>query len=323
MNSDRSLALASAVEDETANLLRYRVSQGHSQYPASAHAVWREVLSRTESLADRYGDRMHPAHLAGLAALELPPRVPRIEEINERLQPTGWHTLCVDGYIPTAAYVGLMARSIFPVSRGIRRPEHVDYAPTPDLVHDVLGHLPMLFLPQHRDFLRRLASVMARAVANPLDDELYSANREMSELKNSGSEAQRIREAERRVLRVNRRLARQASELTRLMRFYLWTVEFGLLGNADEFCVYGAALLSSPTEFRSVCDGQAPILRCSLDVFERDITFSDLQSQYFVARDFDHLDDVLTGYELTMQRAGLSLRSDIREIVRRGGQYDA
>jgi phenylalanine-4-hydroxylase len=307
-------------EDTPYELFEHRVAQTHTAYTAEAHAVWREVLARNEKLAERYGHCMHPAYLTGLAALELPSRVPCVEEINERLSPTGWKTICVDGYIPTSEYVGLMARSIFPISRGIRRAEHVDYAPTPDLVHDVLGHLPMLFLPEHRDFLKRLASVMARAVPNALDAELYSANRHMSVLKNDSSSApDLVREAEQRVVRVHEELQTNASELTLLTRFYLWTVEFGLLGDQQKFSVYGAALLSSPAEFRAVCDNAAPILPCTLDVIDKDISFSDLQRQYFVARDFAHLNEVLSSYERNMEYHNAPPRmSDVREIVGKG-----
>jgi phenylalanine-4-hydroxylase len=126
------------------------VDQRHSSYASAAHDVWREVLARNAALIERYRERMHPAYVGGMRALALPTEVPRIEDLNERLVPTGWKTVCVDGYIPTSAYVGLMSESIFPISRTVRRAEHIDFAPEPDLVHDVLGHLPMLFCAEYR-----------------------------------------------------------------------------------------------------------------------------------------------------------------------------
>src|SRR5689334_22281771 len=156
------------------------VDQQHDAYTATDHRVWLDVLERNEWIRSEYGAWVHPAYVEGICALELPTHIPRIEEINEHLAPTGWQTVCVDGYIPTAAYVGLMAARLFPVSRVIRRPEHTDYATAPDMAHDILGHLPMLFSPQHREFLKRLATVMANAVPNGLDGELYAANRRMS-----------------------------------------------------------------------------------------------------------------------------------------------
>jgi phenylalanine-4-hydroxylase len=295
------------------------VEQDYDALTSTDHCVWRNVLSRNEWIMERYADRIHPAYVEGMRALELPRHVPRLEEINERIAPTGWRTVCVHGYIPTAAYVGMMSSSIFPVSRLIRRPEHIEYAPAPDMVHDILGHLPMLFSPEHREFLKRLATVMAQAVPNALDAELYSANRNMSLLRSdlSSSPADILR-AEQEVVRVHEALLENASELTHLGRMYLWSVEFGLIGNADHPSIFGAALMSAPAEFRAVCEASTEFLPYSLDVIDSDIAFSDLQMRYFVARDFAHLQEVLAAYEvyMYMQRRGASGRaSEIRGLL--------
>jgi phenylalanine-4-hydroxylase len=83
------------------------VDQQYDAYTATDHRVWRDVLSRNKWINKKYGAWVHPAYVDGMRELELPTRIPRIDEINERLAPTGWQTVCVDGYIPTAAYVGM------------------------------------------------------------------------------------------------------------------------------------------------------------------------------------------------------------------------
>lgn len=296
---------------------RHFVDQDHSAYSATEHRVWRDVLARNEEIVAHCGKWLHPAYVEGMRALDLPRRVPRIEEINERLGPTGWRIACVDGYIPTSAYVGLMSARIFPVSRAIRRPEHIDFAPAPDMVHDILGHLPMLFAPEHREFLRRLAAVMARATSNPLDGEFYEAVRRTAELKaDPASHPTEVAESEARLHRVLDDLKENASELTHLRRMYVWSIEFGLIGDEAKFWVYGAALLSSPSEFRSVCSGGPELIVYSGDVIRHENAFSDMLPAYFVARDFAHLHDVLTEFEEGMKhRQGVPRRSDIREVL--------
>ncbi len=292
------------------------VPQRHAEYTDREHEVWRHVLARNEWLMENYEARVPSGYVEGMRALALPDRVPRVEEINERLAPIGWKTVCVEGYIPTAAYVSMMSASIFPISRAIRRPEHVDFAPAPDMVHDILGHLPLLFMPEHREFLKRLASVMMRARPNALDADLYEANLSMSELRTRpGTLPHELEHAEARVRAVHRALQVYASELTHLARMYLWSVEFGLIGTPDDFSICGAGLLSSPTEFAAICESSRPPISYSLEVIHRDIEFSDLQKQYFVARDFEHLVAVLEDYEDIMRtQSGDARSSEIREI---------
>ena len=286
------------------HLRRYLVEQDHAAYEADAHTVWRDVLSRNRRLVREYGTRIHPAYVQGLRALQLPDRIPRVEEINERLAPTGWKIVAVDGYIPAAAYVGLMSASIFPVSRRIRRLEHIDFAPAPDMVHDILGHLPMLFSAEHREFLKELATITAQARPNALDGEFYDAVLRMADLRSDpNASLVDLAEVEDRVRLINRALVDHASELTCLRRMYVWSIEFGLLGKPDDFLVHGAALLSSPTEFRAVCAGNARILPYSLHVVREENAFSDVLGRYFVARDFAQMREVLTAYHDGVMRS--------------------
>src|SRR6185503_1914310 len=103
---------------------------------------------------------------------------------------------------------------------------------------DIFGHLPMLFAPEHREYLCRLATVMSKAAVNELDTELFVANRQMSELKSDPSASgAAVADAEAHVRRVHGDLREGASQLAQLGRIYLWTVEFGLIGKLDAFFV--------------------------------------------------------------------------------------
>lgn len=291
-------------------LSSFVTDERYEAHGEESHAVWREVLRRNDALIREHAGRMHPAYVEGRRALALPDRVPRVEQLNERLESTGWRIVPVAGYIPSAAYVGLMARSIFPVSRVIRRAEHIDFAPAPDLVHDVLGHLPLLFSPEYRGFLRRLAEVMTQAIPNQLDQEFYDAVRSMADIKSDpASPAAQLLDAEARMSRVNRAIEDCASEATHLRRMYVWSVEFGLLGNRSAFSIHGAALLSSPNEFRAACAGRAAIEPYSIAVIQRENAFSDMLHRYYVAEDFSHLVRVLEEYHARMRHRAAELRS--------------
>jgi phenylalanine-4-hydroxylase len=277
---------------------RHIVRQRHGEYGQLAHATWRRLRDRSAELVHELNPWLHHSYMEGFQRLILQwPRIPTVGEVSEALAEFGWSAVCVDGYLPTKVYAGLLARQIFPVARHIRRPEHLEFSPVPDLAHDLVGHIPMLVSAEHGQFLRRLAAAMARAPSSPLDQQLYLANRACSALHCRRHPPDALRKAEARVARLKRELASSPSALTELGRLYLWSIEFGLMGSASEFRIYGAGMLSSPEETRAVCRQHAPIRELSVAAAHRDIHFSELQSAYFVAADYAQLHRILGSLE--------------------------
>jgi phenylalanine-4-hydroxylase len=290
-------------------------AQDYAAYSADAHAVWSEVLARSEQVVTRHAERIHPQYIEGLRALQLPTHVPRTDELNERLRGTGWTIVAVDGYLPATTYASLMAENIFPVSSRIRRREHIDFAPEPDMVHDILGHLPMLFCGEHRDYLHELAVHASRATPNALDTAYHEAVRQMGELKSAlGGEPDALASAEATVEQVYGELVSNASEVTCLRRMYIWSIEFGLFGTRDDFIVHGAALMSAPTELSRVLSGSARLEPYSRAVIEHENSFSDLLERYFVAKDYGHLHEVLSAYATSMHQSIIPGTSEVREL---------
>ncbi len=294
----RAAALAATHGALPAAWQRYIVRQRHGDYGQAAHATWRALRARTAELVHELNPWLHPAYMEGFRRLILPwSRIPTVAEMNEALAELGWRAVCVQGYLPTKVYAGLLARQVFPVARHIRRPEHLEFSPTPDLAHDLVGHIPMLVSAEHGRFLQRLAASMVRAVGSPLDQQLYLANRVCAGLRCRRHPPAELQRAEARVERIHRRLVRQPSALTELGRLYLWSIEFGLLGSPSEFRIYGAGLLSSPEETRAVCARHGPVRELTVAAAHRDIHFSELQSAYFVAADYAQLHRVLSSLE--------------------------
>ncbi len=279
---------------------RHVVAQAYERYTPDEHELWRDLVADTQRTLARYAYAIHPAYLEGFQRLIAPWKsIPRLCDIDTILEPFGWSTVSVDGYIPAAVYAGLMANGVFPVSRNLRPRNHLGFSPIPDMAHDLFGHVPMLISADHRRFLRRLAHAMAIAPSSRWDHELFEANRAMAALRcrDFASSDPALRAAETRVADVQSRLASAPSILTELSRMYLWSTEFGLMGTLSEPRIYGAGLLSSLAEIELVCSGKVIVRRYDLDVVRHDITFSDPQTRYFVARDYAELHDVLTRYE--------------------------
>jgi phenylalanine-4-hydroxylase len=251
------------------------------------HETWRQLLVQTRALLSQYSLRIHPAYLAGFQLLFGDSHcIPSIDEVNRKLKCFNWQAVLVDGYLPHAEYARLLVARTFPVARHIRSRGDASHSPVPDLAHDMIGHLPMLLDVHHREFLQRIGAEMSCAVSDAKDHRLYLAQQRAGYLRQTAlRSAAMVRAADAEVARVEAEIAREPSQVALLSRFYLWTIEFGLLGDTAEWVAYGAALLSSGRELHQLMSGGAQIYRLSAEAMKQGISFCDLQRGYYVARD--------------------------------------
>ncbi|MEP5937839.1 MAG: phenylalanine 4-monooxygenase [Erythrobacter sp.] len=92
--------------------------------------------------------------------------------------------------------------------------------------------------------------------------------------------------------------AMRYNRLKALGALYWYTVEFGLIEEADGVKAYGAGILSGPAEARFAVEAQSPNrIMLNVDrVMRTDYVISDLQPTYFVIESFDDL------YRQTVER---------------------
>ena len=226
----------------------YTCAQNWTSYTNADHDTYRRLYERQTALLPGLAC---DAFIEALPALGARDRIPRFEEINERLKPaTGWEIVAVPGLIPERPFFDLLANRRFPVTDWIRTPEEFDYVVEPDVFHDLFGHVPLLFNPVFADYVQR-----------------YGAG---------GLKAHEL----------------GAGEL--LSRLYWYTIEFGLIHQADGLRAYGAGILSSSGELRhSVTDPRPQrialdLLRCMRTRYKID----DYQATYFVIDSFAQLFDM-------------------------------
>jgi phenylalanine-4-hydroxylase len=293
-----------AIEALPAHLRRYVVAQDYEAYTPRDHAVWRHVLRR---LTSHLADTAHESYLPGLAATGISlDRIASLDEMNERLQAVGWSAVAVRGFIPPAVFTELQSRSVLAIAADIRTHEHVDYTPAPDIVHESAGHAPILANPRYAEYLRRCGEVGFRAIASLEDEAVFGATRALSIVKEDpAASPAEVRLAEER-LEAAVASRRRVSEGTRASRLYWWTAEYGLVGSMGRPRIYGAGLLSSIGESARCLGPEVARLPLSLACAEVEFDITRMQPQLFVARDFDHLFEVLESLAdtLSFRRGG-------------------
>lgn len=253
------------------------ISQPYELYSEENHEAWRKLFARIRPRWERYAN---DHFLAGVEALALPPdRIPRLSEVNRRLQPlTGFQAKPVSGYVPGFIFFDCLRRREFPTTITIRSADRMDYLPEPDIFHDVAGHVPMHTEKAFADTLVRFGDCAHTAV------ELTAGIRDPKE-----------------------RARRLTNIIKAMSRFFWFTVEFGLMCGKNGTVAYGSGLLSSYGELEHSIES-AEVQRYPVQIewlINQAAEIDHYQPLLFLVDSFDHLFELVDGLERWMREGKL------------------
>jgi len=261
--------------EEARNRGELYITQNYELYSEENHEAWRRLFARIRPRWERYAN---DHFLRGIEALRLPAdRIPRLAEINRRLQPlTGFQAKPVSGYVPGFLFFDCLRRREFPTTITIRDKDRMDYLPEPDIFHDVAGHVPMHTEKAFADVLVRFGDCAYTAV------ELTSGLRDQAE-----------------------RARRLTNIMKAMSRFFWFTVEFGLMRGPRGVCAYGSGLLSSYGELEHAIDShETQRYRVQIEwLINQGAEIDRYQPLLFIVDSFDHLFELVAELERWM-RAG-------------------
>ncbi len=279
-------------------LKQFIVDQNYESYTPQDHAIWRYVMRQNINFLK---DHAHQAYLEGLSRTGIGiDKIPSIEEMNEILGKIGWAAVTVDGFIPPFAFMTFQAKRVLVVAADLRQINHIEYTPAPDIIHEAAGHAPIIADPEYAEYLRRIGDVGSKAMSSKKDFELYEAIRRLSILKETpDADPKEVEASEKDVLSKQENLG-EPSEMALLSRLHWWTVEYGLIGDTDNFKIYGAGILSSIGESYGCLSPKVKKLPYNLDTANYAFDITTTQPQLFVTPNFKHLNDVLDQFTENM-----------------------
>jgi len=253
------------------------IHQAYEQYSNENQEAWRKLYARIQPRWERYAN---DHFRRGVEALALPPdRIPRLSEINQRLQPlTGFQAKAVSGYVPGFLFFDCLRRREFPTTITIRPADRMDYLPEPDIFHDIAGHVPMHTSKAFADTLVRFG------------DCAHTAARMTADIRDEAERARRL-----------------TSIIRALSRFFWFTVEFGLMRGPKGVCAYGSGLLSSYGELQHAIESDE-VQRYPLQlewVINQGAEIDHYQPLLFIVDSFDHLFDMVDRLERWMREGKL------------------
>jgi phenylalanine-4-hydroxylase len=165
-----------ARRDYLASLARYHRRNGleapHVEYTDVENGTWQAVTTRLNPLHDRYACQIHvdARHRLGIPD----DHIPQLRELSDRLERFHRFRLrAIEGLIEPKIFLGALADHIMNCTQYIRHNSRPEYTPEPDIVHEVIGHVPMFADP---DFVE-LSLLIGRAAAEADSDQIAILDR--------------------------------------------------------------------------------------------------------------------------------------------------
>lgn len=280
------------------------IEQPYNSYTAQDHAVWRYVMRQNVRFLSKYA---HGSYTEGLKKTGISTEtIPHMYGMNRILKEIGWAAVAVDGFIPPSAFMEFQAFNVLVIAADIRPIDQIAYTPAPDIIHEAAGHAPIIADPEYAEYLRFFGEIGSKAFSSARDYELYEAIRHLSILKaDPYTHPADITKAEAHLTFLEQNMGKP-SEMARIRNLHWWTVEYGLIGDVDNFKIYGAGLLSSIGESMNCI--KPKVKKIIYDISAADFSFdiTTQQPQLFVTPDFKHLNDVLNSFadQMALRKGG-------------------
>jgi len=258
--------------------------------------VWISLLTLLHQLWKCHENSLHADYLSGLRCLDISTsRIPSLADINRMLSSIGWSAAYVDGMVDDRLYQEMQASRVFPVARHIRQKRDLYHSAAPDFIHDVVGHLPMLFSPQYQSLLNEWAQRALMARPDAKDVQVSKALAALIEEREKESpDLEAIAKKTAILQQLHLKTCASPSRAARFARFYAWAIEFGAtFDEVGGIKISGSAALSSPGEFKRMVSGETRLRPFTLHAITSPVNYSVVQDTMFVAKDFSEYRHVL------------------------------
>lgn len=133
--------------------------QKEVSYPSDCQATWQVIYRRLRSLHFKYACEEHVNNLRELEALGLYSDrfIPQFPWINEYLESrTGFKLVPVGGMVNSRSFLNALAFRIFFSTQYLRHKSVPFYSPEPDVVHELMGHVPLFANPDFAEFSQEI-----------------------------------------------------------------------------------------------------------------------------------------------------------------------
>ena len=135
-------------------------------------STWKQIYSRLRNLQYQYACAEHIQNLKALEdqSIITSHELPNFSKLNKFLgRKTGFQLVNVGGMIEPRVFLNGLAYKVFYSTQYIRHKSVPFYSPEPDIVHEVMGHVPMLANPLFARFSQAIGEMSLGASDQGID----------------------------------------------------------------------------------------------------------------------------------------------------------
>src|SRR5262245_19647902 len=120
-------------------------------YTPQETAIWRRVYDQLEETQRRRACSLYLESKRRLGVSRN--QIPQLRALGERLKSTSnFHLAPIEGLVETRAFLSWLSKRTMLCTQYLRHHSRPDYTPEPDIVHEIIGHIPNFTNSDFADF---------------------------------------------------------------------------------------------------------------------------------------------------------------------------
>jgi monomeric phenylalanine-4-hydroxylase len=121
------------------------------EYSSEETAVWRFVYDQLEEAHHRSACSLYLESKAKLGISRN--EIPQLADLDRRMRAlSDFGFAPIEGLVETRAFLSFLGRRVMLCTQYLRHHSRPDYTPEPDIVHEIIGHIPNFTTPDFADF---------------------------------------------------------------------------------------------------------------------------------------------------------------------------
>ena len=138
------------------------------KYTAQEHQVWKHVMHKLKPLHEKWACSWYKEGWKKMNLSE--DHIPQIRDISAQLQALGGFRLePIHGLVQPREFLIKLNQNVMLCTQYIRHASKPEFTPEPDIIHEVLGHVPMFTHPQINELQRMIGKAAAMATEQQLE----------------------------------------------------------------------------------------------------------------------------------------------------------